>query len=189
MNVPSKLDRICSVLPRLPSEAELVHFNLKRKIAYRGHYIYGHVGPQKLKHALVWLKHNNPLYKNVIINDDWLEEALCNDPDLLSALIENCVMSDEQDKPMECELSSNDPKSDSVQSEPTSSDPQNKPNATSNHCPSTSSDTHSVSVICNAGEPMNFEPSQPVQPQPNTQLDEDLSCIEIQLHLSESWHV
>ena len=29
VNVPSKLDRICSVLPRLPSEAELVHFQLE----------------------------------------------------------------------------------------------------------------------------------------------------------------
>ena len=56
MNVPSKVDTICDVLPRLPSESELVPLKLKRKIAYRGHYMYDYVRPQKLHDALRYLK-------------------------------------------------------------------------------------------------------------------------------------
>ena len=40
VNVPSKVDTICTVLPRLPSETELIPLKLKRKLAYRGHYMY-----------------------------------------------------------------------------------------------------------------------------------------------------
>ena len=37
VNVPSRIDTICDVLPRLPSQSELVPLKLKRKIAYQGH--------------------------------------------------------------------------------------------------------------------------------------------------------
>ena len=36
VNVPSKVDTICNVLPRLPSQSELVPLKLKRKLTYRG---------------------------------------------------------------------------------------------------------------------------------------------------------
>ena len=39
VNVPSKVDTICTVLPRLPSQTELIPLKLKRKLAYRGHSI------------------------------------------------------------------------------------------------------------------------------------------------------
>ena len=39
VNVPSKVDTICEVLPRLPSQTEMVPIKLKRKVAYRGHYM------------------------------------------------------------------------------------------------------------------------------------------------------
>ena len=39
VNVPSKVDTICSILPRLPSQYELVPLKLKRKQAYKGHYM------------------------------------------------------------------------------------------------------------------------------------------------------
>ena len=42
VNVPSKVDTICDVLPRLPSQSELVPLKLKRKVAYKGHYMYYH---------------------------------------------------------------------------------------------------------------------------------------------------
>ena len=51
-NVPSKVDTICSVLPRLPSQTELVPLKLKRKVAYRGHYLYDYITPQKPLDAL-----------------------------------------------------------------------------------------------------------------------------------------
>ena len=34
VNVPSKVDTICDVLPRLPSQSELVPLKLKRKVAF-----------------------------------------------------------------------------------------------------------------------------------------------------------
>ena len=34
VNVPSKVDTVCDVLPRLPSQSELVPLKLKRKVAY-----------------------------------------------------------------------------------------------------------------------------------------------------------
>ena len=51
INVPSKVDRICEILPRLPADSEMVFLKLKHKVSYTGHYIHGHVGPQKLRLA------------------------------------------------------------------------------------------------------------------------------------------
>ena len=62
VNVPSKFDTICDVLPRLPSQTEMVPLKLKRKVAYRGHYMYDYVTPQK---PLRFLKAQNPLYKSM----------------------------------------------------------------------------------------------------------------------------
>ena len=47
VNVSSKVDTICNVLPRLPSQTELVPLKLKRKLAYRGHYMYDYISPEK----------------------------------------------------------------------------------------------------------------------------------------------
>ena len=43
VNVPSKLDSLCTMLPRLPTETELIAFKLKRKLKYKGHYMYDYV--------------------------------------------------------------------------------------------------------------------------------------------------
>ena len=37
VNVPSKIDTVCNVLPRLPSQSELIPLKLKCKLAYKGH--------------------------------------------------------------------------------------------------------------------------------------------------------
>ena len=43
VNVPSKVDTIFYVLPRLPSQSQ--QLKLKRKVAYRGHYMYDYIRP------------------------------------------------------------------------------------------------------------------------------------------------
>ena len=94
VNVPSKVDTICTVLPRLPSETELIPLKLKRKLAYRGHYMYDYISPEKVLTALRWLKQNNPLYADIDINEQWLEQAVSNDEDLFGGLVEQCDTND-----------------------------------------------------------------------------------------------
>ena len=88
VNVPSKVDTICNVLPRLPSQSELVPLKLKRKLAYRGHYMYEYITPQKAMNALKCLKAHNPLYAHVELNEQWLEQAMTNDEEFCKHLIE-----------------------------------------------------------------------------------------------------
>ena len=79
VNVPSNVDNIVDVLPRLPSQCELIPLKLKRKLAYKGHYMYQYVRPNVVLNALKWLKVNNPLYTNVNINEDWLSDSAGDD--------------------------------------------------------------------------------------------------------------
>ena len=88
VNVPSKLDNVCELLPHLPSESELVPFKLKRKLSYKGHYMYDYVHPDKVMSALRWLKANNPLYKDVTINEDWVNDSLTTGSELFTGLTE-----------------------------------------------------------------------------------------------------
>ena len=82
VNVPSKLDSLCTMLPRLPTETELLALKLKRKLNYKGHYMYDYVSPEKLTNALRWLKANNPLYAEVNVNEQWVDECETNDRDM-----------------------------------------------------------------------------------------------------------
>ena len=79
---------MCAMLPRLPSECELVPLKLKRKLSYRGPYMYDYVSPQKLTNALKWFKANNPLYAFVDIADDWVESAIADDEELVMSMLE-----------------------------------------------------------------------------------------------------
>ena len=88
VNVPSKVDTVCNILPRLPSQSELIPLKLKRKLAYKGHYMYDYITPQKLLDALSFLKANNPLYADIDVNQEWLEAAVANDAELCECLVE-----------------------------------------------------------------------------------------------------
>ena len=107
VNVPSKVDTICNVLSRLPSQTELVPLKLKRKLAYRGHYMYDYVIPQVVLDALGFLKSSNPLYALVEVNEQWLDQAVANDEELCKSLVEHEDMDTEsehdlpQGEPME----------------------------------------------------------------------------------------
>ena len=116
VNVPSKVDTICNVLPRLPSQSELVPMKLKRKVAYKGHYMYDYIRPQKVLDALRYLKANNPLYADIDINEQWVEEAMANDEELCQYLVEQ----DDDSMDTECQGDSGDAANVavSVQNEP-----------------------------------------------------------------------
>ena len=52
VNVPSKVDTVCTLLPRLPSETELIALKLKRKLCHKGHYMYNYIRPVKVINAI-----------------------------------------------------------------------------------------------------------------------------------------
>ena len=66
------------MLPRLPTESELIALQLKRKLAYRGHYMYDNVSPERVMTTLAWLKSNNPLYSHTGIHANWLEGSFAS---------------------------------------------------------------------------------------------------------------
>ena len=95
VNVPSKLHSITSLLPRLPQNAEVVPFKLKRKLIYTGHYMYEYIRPKKVMEALHWLQQHNPLYKDITICQDWEYQWENDDADLWEAMTQACA--DEMD--------------------------------------------------------------------------------------------
>ena len=90
VNVPSKLQSITTLLPRLPETAEVFALKLKRKLAYKGHYMYEYVRPKHVMDALIWLKQHNPLYKNIEICHDWEKQWREGDGDLWEAITKLC---------------------------------------------------------------------------------------------------
>ena len=53
--------------------------------------MYQYIQPAKVLAALQWVKSNNPLYKDIEINDDWLSDAAQDDAELWEALsAEHC---------------------------------------------------------------------------------------------------
>ncbi len=86
VNVPTDFHPLCDLLPRLPSQAQVVPMKLKRKLCYKGHYMYQYVRPAKVIAALEWLKINNPLYRTMQVNSDWQQDAAQDDAELWDAL-------------------------------------------------------------------------------------------------------
>ena len=86
VNVSTDLTPVCTLLPRLPSQTQMVPMKLKRKLCYKGHYMYQYIRPAKVLAALQLLKLNNPLYKDIEINSDWLSDAAQDNAELWEAL-------------------------------------------------------------------------------------------------------
>ena len=86
VNVPARLDTLCSLLPRLPQECEIIPMKLKRRLCYKGHYMYDSIRPQNMIDALNWLIKHNKHYCCVRMNNDWEQKWNENDPELWKAL-------------------------------------------------------------------------------------------------------
>jgi len=50
--------------------------------------MYDCISPEKVLTALRWLKRNNPLYSNIDIDEEWLEQAMSNNEDLFAGMVE-----------------------------------------------------------------------------------------------------
>jgi len=89
VNVPANVDKICSLLPRLPKESQIIPLKFKRRREYNTHYYYEFVNTEKVLDGLRYLKRNNVLYKDIKTNGSWVDEAQKDDPQLWSAMT-NC---------------------------------------------------------------------------------------------------
>ena len=54
-------------------------------------YDYNIISLEKVSTALRWLKQNNPLYADIDINEEWLEQAMANINDLFADLFAGMV--------------------------------------------------------------------------------------------------
>ena len=67
-DVPSSLEKI------LPQEQQLFPVSFKRKLSYEGHYIEEVVEKDKIRIIFDWLRKNNPLYYEVLLKDEVIDE-------------------------------------------------------------------------------------------------------------------
>ena len=58
----------CNILPRPPDRSGIIMLKLKRKLQFKGHVYFEAVRPAFIQAALTWLKENNELYKDVVID-------------------------------------------------------------------------------------------------------------------------
>ena len=87
INVPTSLEPITSVLPRIPENCQVVPLKLKKKLSYAGHYQHNYIRPQKVITALRWLKNHNPIYRNIEILDNWEQQWHMNESELWQSFI------------------------------------------------------------------------------------------------------
>ena len=71
VNVPTAVVPVMNMLPRTANDDSFLLLKLKRKLTFRGHYMYGNIDVQRVNSALQWLMSNNELYADVSVTDDW----------------------------------------------------------------------------------------------------------------------
>ena len=83
VNIPVEPEQSVSILPRVPSSSSMITVKLKRKLQYRGHVFSQNIRPHKIIEALHYLKFvlKNPLYDDVVINQNWEVECQSENPD------------------------------------------------------------------------------------------------------------
>ena len=69
-NIPIDTTNVTNMLPRAADSNGLVIIKLKRKLEYHGHVLFEPVRPVFLKSILNYLKTNNHLYQDVVINTE-----------------------------------------------------------------------------------------------------------------------
>ena len=50
--------------------------------------MYDYIYLEKVLNALWWLKENNPLHADIDVNDKWLVQAMANDNDLFTGIVD-----------------------------------------------------------------------------------------------------
>ena len=105
VNVPASLEPIAEVLPCVPQDTELILLKFKRMLSSKSNYLYDYIRPKRVMDALKWLKANNSLYKDIIIDEDWfrkfegddLYEDVCEEKNPLRESIDEGMLGDGND--------------------------------------------------------------------------------------------
>ena len=75
-NVPSSLDQIVNILPRMPNDIQFHPMKLKKKMCYKSNYMYNYRHKDVIIAVIKCLKENNRLYNEIELNDsladDWI---------------------------------------------------------------------------------------------------------------------
>lgn len=86
VNIPVEPEQTVSVLPRVPSSASMIMVKLKRKLHYRGHVFLQNIQPQRVLHALHTLRSINPLYSDITVDPEWMQNSSLDSPELWDSL-------------------------------------------------------------------------------------------------------
>ena len=80
--VINDITSIANILPRPPTETGVIYIRLKKKLVESESVAFSQrlyeIRPLKIRQALEWLKANNPLYKDIILQFDKLDEWVKN---------------------------------------------------------------------------------------------------------------
>ncbi len=74
--VPADLQKTADSLPWSLDTNSLIRVKLKRKLQYKGHHLFMTVSQKKIMAALSKLKEINPKYKDMQINDNWMQDMI-----------------------------------------------------------------------------------------------------------------
>ena len=75
-NIPVECDQTCNQLPRPPHRSGIIMLILKRKLQFKGHVYFQAVRPELIQKVLNWLKVHNPLYKDIVVNINNIDNSL-----------------------------------------------------------------------------------------------------------------
>ena len=115
VNVPIQPDKNCMQLPRKLSESGILAVRIKRKVEYKSVVMSDVVNPDKCITLLVWLKKNNPFYKNVVLSHDFIkqnydgdkqffESYMNDDPVVVSMSILDLILSNVTNEGTYCDM-------------------------------------------------------------------------------------
>ena len=94
-NVPATLDQIMTQLPRMSSEVQFHPMKLKKRLIYKSSYMYHFIQKDVVMAAINWFLKNNPLYKDIQLNTDWVQDWLDSEfAEFLHSPPEQCMKND-----------------------------------------------------------------------------------------------
>ena len=77
-NVPINVEDICNVLPRGMDNNGIVRVSLKKKMSFKSNVFFEPIRPNFVRNVLLYLKTNNPLYTDIVIDLDAIPQYWVN---------------------------------------------------------------------------------------------------------------